>query len=26
VGEYKPLGMGYGKFKPGMKPSDYALR
>jgi type 1 glutamine amidotransferase len=24
VGEYKPLGMGYGKFKPGMKPSDYA--
>jgi type 1 glutamine amidotransferase len=25
VGEYEPLGMGYGKFKPGMKPSDYAL-
>ena len=26
VGEYKPLEMGYGKFKPGMKPADYALR
>jgi hypothetical protein len=26
VGQYKPLAMGFGKFTPGMKPSDYDLR
>lgn len=26
VGEYKPLWFGFGKFKPGVKPSDLALK
>ncbi len=26
VGEYKPLWFGFGKFKPGLKPEDLALR
>ena len=26
VGEYKPLWFGFGKFKPGVKPEDLALR
>ncbi len=25
VGEYKPTDYGFGKFKPGLKPSDYAM-
>lgn len=26
VGEYKPLGFGFGKFKKGLKPADYAMK
>ena len=26
VGTYEPLPYGFGGFKPGMKPSDYAMK